>query len=250
MTIKKFLLGLSFIPLAVGGGAHAHSGYSYVGLGIGASHSNMAPNTQISGLRGGDTYSVSQYSRLSTIGMIGQLEVGHLKSFSSSSFMIGEAFFRGPGNTAQGTGTYLDNSGNVMNLPIKTSLKRNYSGGVSAKFGKDFESSNWGAFVSVGALFSQFDIKQSCVGTLPSTGFVVNTSSSKKRTAWGVAPGVGLTYNGFEKMALRFSYACEMYQSIKSGIMQAIEVGGDTMNASSKISPVYHTFIVSLGYKF
>ena len=127
MEIKKVILGLTVLPLFVGGVTQAHSGHGYVGLGLGASYKNMT-NNGITSI--GNEGEVRDSSRLSSTGLVGQLEVGYLKNFSSF-FMIGEAFFRAPesATTSRNIGILFTND---------TSLKRDYTGGCIGKVWKEF----------------------------------------------------------------------------------------------------------------
>ncbi len=226
MSFKKVFLGLSLVPF-LAGYAHSHSDYTYVGLGLGASYAQLNTHANVVG-----TDSFTQGLSLSKGSVLAQVEAGHVKHLESV-FLMGEGFFRAPENEANGKTTAVIN-GNQIKTTLR--VKRRYTAGLSAKVGKRFESSKWSGIAGLGLLMSEFDVKMN----------VANNGGRSLRTitGLGVAPTVGLIWHECESMPIRFDYSCEIYRTLKA---KKVSVGQIVIQP--KINPLYHVFMVSVGYK-
>jgi len=236
---KSIMIAVSLVPLFFG---KAYAGYSYLGAGIGGDYikTNVSTVSEVPSELG-----LRQNPQIAKFGPIFQIHGGHVKNFGSS-FLMGEILFRPQGAAAQGSQYSLYNSAPDKYQTESVSLTRLYTLGVAAKFGKSFEASQWGAFASLGLLASQFQFKQTVVGT--NLNGNLNGSHTTSSTRFAIAPGVGVLYDGIDKVSLRFEYACEIYQTVKGKTF--ITPSPSIQTEMAKTNPLYHTFMVTLSRKF
>ncbi len=73
---------------------------------------------------------------------------------------MAEGFLRAPESAIKGSSSLITPE---QQETTTVSVQRKYTVGISAKIGKNFESSKWSGFASLGLLISRFSIKTNLV---------------------------------------------------------------------------------------
>jgi opacity protein-like surface antigen len=213
----------------------------YVGGGLGTTIVNTQAQNNINSrwYMGSDGHSRSE-QRLNKAFLAGQIQAGYSKNFHNF-FSIGEVF--GIISPGKASGTEVDPWSPINANTFTASLSRPLALGLSGKIGVPIIDTKWSVYGTVSLLRSRFKFTETQIYNGSSFG------TNKKKTVWGMAPGIGTIYKSSEKTSLRLEYNYELYQTIKTARYYTYDATNN-YPTNAEVNPRYHTVMLSLSYEF